>query len=76
MIEFTGGTGITPMLQLIRSVVKDDTDNTQLALIFANQTENDILLRPELEEVLSLYPNDFKIWYTVDRPEEGMYLIF
>jgi len=67
----SGGTGITPMLQLIRSVVKDDTDNTQLALIFANQTENDILLRPELEEVLSLYPNDFKIWYTVDRPEEG-----
>ena len=60
------------MLQLIRSVARDDTDNIQLALIFANQTENDILLRPELEECLSLYSNIFKLWYTVDRPEEGM----
>ena len=33
-----GGTGITPMLQLIREVLKHkQTDKTQLALLFANQ---------------------------------------
>ena len=67
-----GGTGITPMLQLIRQVFRDKNDRTCLSLLFANQTEDDILLREELEEVQKEYPERFKLWYTVDRPNEGM----
>ena len=60
-----GGTGITPMLQVIRAILKDPTDTTELWLIFANQTEEDILLRKELEAI----PKDrFHLWYTLDRP--------
>lgn len=66
-----GGTGITPMLQLIRHVTKDPNDNTELSLIFANQTEDDILVRNELEEVLVKHPDQFKLWYTLDTPSEG-----
>ena len=44
-----GGTGITPMLQVIRAILKDPSDRTELWLIFANQGEEDILLRKELE---------------------------
>jgi len=65
-----GGTGITPMLQLIRHVMRDANDKTQMALLFANQTEEDILLREELEQVQQEYPDQFKLWYTVDRPSE------
>lgn len=65
-----GGTGIAPMLQIIRDVMKkSDTDKTEVALIFANQTEKDILLRPELEEVEKDHPNQFKLWYTLDRSD-------
>lgn len=32
-----GGTGITPMLQLVRQVFKDPEDRTELWLLFANQ---------------------------------------
>ncbi|XP_055622341.1 NADH-cytochrome b5 reductase 3 isoform X2 [Toxorhynchites rutilus septentrionalis] len=65
-----GGTGITPMLQLIREVLKHaDTDKTQLSLIFANQTEDDILLKPELDELAAKHPDQFKLWYTLDRPK-------
>lgn len=32
-----GGTGITPMLQLVREVLKDPEDKTNLFLLFANQ---------------------------------------
>ena len=39
--------------------------------LFANQTEDDILLRNELEEVQKSHPDRFKLWYTVDRPGEG-----
>jgi len=66
-----GGTGITPMLQLVRAVFRDPSDTTCLSLLYANQTEDDILLRAELEEVAAEHPDRFKLWYTVDRPTEG-----
>jgi len=66
-----GGTGITPMLQLIRHITRDPDDSTEVSLLFANQSENDILLKDELEEVAKTHPAQFKLWYTVDRPQEG-----
>lgn len=67
-----GGTGIAPMLQLIRDVLKkSDTDKTKMALLFANQSEKDILLRKELEEEAAKHPDQLKIWYTVDRADDG-----
>uniref|UniRef100_A0A8C9VBB7 NADH-cytochrome b5 reductase n=1 Tax=Scleropages formosus TaxID=113540 RepID=A0A8C9VBB7_SCLFO len=66
-----GGTGITPMLQLIRSVVGDPADHTTCSLLFANQTEKDILLREELEAVLRDHPDKFKLWYTLDKAPQG-----
>jgi len=67
-----GGTGITPMLQLIREILKkNDEDKTELALLFANQTEKDILLRKELDDLAKEYADQFKVWYTVDRATEG-----
>lgn len=67
-----GGTGITPMLQLVRDILKhSDTDKTELSLIFANQSEQDILLRNELDQLSAKYPDQFKVWYTLDRATEG-----
>jgi hypothetical protein len=40
-----GGTGITPVLQVIAAVLADPKDTTQLSLIYANQSEDDILVR-------------------------------
>ncbi|KAM3968165.1 NADH-cytochrome b5 reductase 2 isoform 1-T1 [Aphomia sociella] len=66
-----GGTGITPMLQLIRHICQDANDPTELRLLFANQTEEDILLRNELEKYENEHPKQFKLWYTIDRPNDG-----
>nr|CAG4649608.1 EOG090X0BKI [Scapholeberis mucronata] len=66
-----GGTGITPMLQLIRQILKNPSDKTCMALLFANQTETDILLREELEEAAAEHPDRLRLWYTVDRPVDG-----
>ena len=40
-----GGSGITPMLQVITAVLNDPNDNTEMALLYANRTEGDILVR-------------------------------
>eukprot|EP00914_Ancora_sagittata_P013531 GHVO01026649.1.p1 GENE.GHVO01026649.1~~GHVO01026649.1.p1 ORF type:complete len:305 (+),score=55.97 GHVO01026649.1:85-999(+) len=66
-----GGTGITPMLQIIHQIFKVPEDNTQVSLIFANQTENDILLKDELDELASQHPGRFHLWYTLDKAPEA-----
>ncbi|KIH65253.1 oxidoreductase NAD-binding domain protein [Ancylostoma duodenale] len=63
-----GGTGITPMLQIISAILKTDDDNTHISLLFANQSEDDILCRNELDELAVKHSDRFKVWYTVDRP--------
>ncbi|XP_044041954.1 NADH-cytochrome b5 reductase 3 [Siniperca chuatsi] len=69
-----GGTGITPMLQLITAMMKDPQDKTVCHLLFANQTEKDILLRPELEEIQVNNPDRFRLWFTLDKaPEDWEY---
>ena len=35
------------------------------------QTEKDILLRPELEDLRNEHSARFKLWYTVDKAPEG-----
>ncbi|XP_066585785.1 NADH-cytochrome b5 reductase 2 isoform X2 [Prorops nasuta] len=70
VVMIAGGTGITPMLQLIRLMIKDLKDITQVSLLFANQTERDILLRDELDELASNNPDQLKIWYTIDNGSE------
>ncbi|KAI9248843.1 hypothetical protein BDA99DRAFT_548840 [Phascolomyces articulosus] len=65
-----GGTGITPMLQVIRKVFdkKSNDENTKITLIFANQTEEDILLKEELDGYAKQYPERFQVIYALDRP--------
>lgn len=66
-----GGTGITPMYQLIRAICENQRDLTEISLIYANRTEEDILLRDELDAFARKYPRNFKIYYVLDKaPKE------
>jgi cytochrome-b5 reductase len=65
-----GGTGITPMLAIVRSILSDPQDTTQISLIFANNKEEDMFLREELEALAESHSN-FKIWYTLVDPPKG-----
>jgi len=62
-----GGSGITPMFQLVKNICKNPDDNTKMHLIFANQSESDILLREELEEFQKNYPEKLELWFTIDK---------
>ncbi|KAF4434173.1 putative NADH cytb-reductase [Fusarium austroafricanum] len=63
-----GGTGITPMFQVIRAICEHDRDLTEVSLIYANRTEQDILLRKELDTFARRYPKNFKVYYLLDQP--------
>lgn len=69
-----GGTGITPMLQIINAILeyKSTRDSsTTISLLYANQTEEDILVRSELEGILEKFPGRFQLHYTLDRPPQN-----
>ena len=66
-----GGTGITPMYQFIQAVLKDPEDTTQLWLLFANKSEDDILVRPQLESFAEKYPEKFKLFLTITQPRDS-----
>ncbi|KAL5877854.1 NADH-cytochrome b5 reductase, variant 2 [Pyricularia oryzae] len=67
-----GGTGITPMLQVVRAIVRGRAagDTTQVDLIFANVTKEDILLKEDLD-ALAAEDKGFRVHYVLDRPPEG-----
>jgi NAD(P)H-flavin reductase len=71
-VLIAGGTGITPMLQILHAIFRHPRTsrmNQKLTckLVYANQTPDDILVRDELEALAKDYPDRFQLWYTVDR---------
>ena len=51
-----GGTGITPMLQLIKTICRNPEDRTKITLVYCSVSEEDIILREEVEAMMYLYP--------------------
>jgi cytochrome-b5 reductase len=65
-----GGTGITPMFQLLQAAHKNK-DVSSFSLIFGNKTSKDILMKDELDEIFNSKSFDFNLNYLIDRHEEG-----
>jgi len=63
-----GGTGITPMYQLARAIFNNPDDKTKVTLVFGNVTEDDILLKRELDHLENTYPQRFRAFYVLDNP--------
>ena len=63
-----GGTGITPIFQIIQAVVKNK-DRVHMTLLFANKSEKDILIREELEQMQEDYPERFTLRYIIDKAD-------
>tara|TARA_B100001175_G_C19062182_1_gene427140 strand:- start:211 stop:588 length:378 start_codon:yes stop_codon:yes gene_type:complete len=66
-----GGTGITPMIQIIRAVLRNENDPTKLSLLFANKEEKDIILRDKLENPDRDFSDRFEVHYTLDKAKDG-----
>lgn len=55
------------MYQVVREVLDNPEDKTELYLVFANKTENDIILKEEFDELAQKHKN-FHVFYSVDNP--------
>lgn len=63
-----GGTGLTPMLQVLQAALRNPKDKTKFSLILANKTEDDILCRDMLDDLARKHKDRFKLTYTLDFP--------
>jgi len=60
------------MYQLIQGALKDPEDKTKITLVFGVNTEEDLVLREELEGFKKRYPERFETVYTIsDGKTEG-----
>jgi cytochrome-b5 reductase len=64
-----GGTGITPMISIIRWILTKRID-AELFLLFANKTEEDIILREEWNQAAQKHPN-FHCRHVLEQPPPG-----
>ncbi|CAL5021197.1 unnamed protein product [Urochloa decumbens] len=68
-----GGSGIAPIYQVIRAALREE-ETTAMHLVYACRTEEDILMRGELDRWAAEFPERLKVWYVVGRlrrPEVG-----
>lgn len=58
-------------MQVLEYSLQDPNNKTKFLLLNGNSTENDIVMRPELDEFQKKYPGNFQVVNTLSRPPEG-----
>jgi cytochrome-b5 reductase len=70
-----GGSGLTPCLQVIRFLLESEEmkgDTTNMTLLFQNRTDDDVLLRDELEDLQKSNPSRFNVlFFITNSPGES-----
>jgi nitrate reductase (NAD(P)H) len=68
LIMICGGSGITPIFQVLRAVMKDRDDATRCLVLDGNRSEEDILCKGELDAMAALNADKCTLLYTLSRP--------
>ena len=63
------GSGITPLYQLAHHIAQNPKEKTKINLLYGNKTPQDILLKKELDNLQSTYPDKFSVTYFVDKAD-------
>ncbi len=61
-----GGSGITPLFSIIRTVLKAEPNST-ITLIYGNRDEKSIIFKEDLDKLATAYPNRLQIIYALDN---------
>lgn len=62
------GTGLAPLFQVAVQLLNDPADNTNISLIFVNRSEENILMRPRLDELAAVHTDRFKVVHVLTQP--------
>lgn len=65
-----GGSGITPMMSILKSVLYIEKQST-VHLIYANKNETSTIFKSEIDQIAASNPN-FKVTYIFEKPEQAV----
>ncbi|UNI22070.1 hypothetical protein JDV02_007993 [Purpureocillium takamizusanense] len=65
-----GGSGVTPIFQVLRALTKDARDPTECVLLDGNRVEEDILCRVQLDAFTDAAKHRCRLVHTLTRPSE------
>lgn len=65
-VLFAGGSGITPMLSIIKTVLKKEVNST-ITLFYGNQNESSIIFKKQLDELQANNTNRLKVYHILDK---------
>ena len=68
LIMFAAGSGITPIISIIKSVLRDEPRST-ISLIYSNKTYDRIIFRNELHQLENQYQERLKIHHILTQSE-------
>jgi cytochrome-b5 reductase len=66
-----GGTGIAPLIQIVRFLLAAPADTTEIWLLSINRHEGDILMREELERLEQSHPRRLHLAFSLTKPPIG-----
>ncbi|XP_064617175.1 NADH-cytochrome b5 reductase-like isoform X2 [Liolophura sinensis] len=69
LVLLAAGTGIAPMIQVIRQVIINERDDTRLLLVYTCKRYEDLLLKSQLEECSAYWNVTILYILTQDSPE-------
>lgn len=68
-VLFAGGSGITPMMSILKSVLKAEPNST-VTLLYGNSDEASIIFRKQIEAIAAANPNRLKVVHVLCNPTE------
>ncbi len=69
-ILFAGGSGVTPIFSIIKSVLTQE-EKSKILLIYANQNIDSIIFHDEIKDLENTYSNTFKVEHLVSNIEKA-----
>ena len=69
-VLFAGGSGITPMMSILKSVLYVEKHST-IQLIYANRNEDSSIFKSDIEALSAANPN-LKVMFVYDQPKQNL----
>jgi predicted ferric reductase len=70
LVFIAGGIGITPFMSMLR-YMRDSREDRDVALFYANRSEEDIVFRGELENIAALAAPRLRVVHVLEAPGQG-----
>ncbi|RKP05639.1 hypothetical protein THASP1DRAFT_19553 [Thamnocephalis sphaerospora] len=67
VLLLAGGTGVTPMLQLLHYALRDPSDSTRFTLVYAARSDQDHMLSADLDRLQQQHPERLRLRYLAER---------